>query len=155
MKEKQIERRKYKRHITRKGAFAVLTPGFKNLGPIKNISQEGLALHYIDNRKPSSRVFKLDIFLTGKDFYLKDIPFKTISLIDEVSKSPFSSLHMKQRSVQFGKMDSYQSDQLNYLLSNHTVMERSRRDRRALDGAFYKGSERRSGIDRRKSRLYR
>lgn len=139
MKEKQIERRKYKRHITRKGAFAVLTPGFKNLGPIKNISQGGLALHYIDNRKPSSRVFKLDIFLTGKDFYLKGIPFKTISLIDEVSKSPFSSLHMKQRSVQFGKMDSYQSDQLNYLLSNHTVMRTftsgsARAGRRLLQG---------------------
>ena len=154
MKEKQVERRKYKRHIARKGAFAVLTPGFKNLGPVKDISQGGLALRYVDNGEALSRAFKMDIFLTGKSFYLKDVPFKTISLIDEVSKSPFSSLHMKQRGVQFGKMDSNQSDQLNYLLSDHTVMERSRRDRRALDGAFYKGSERRAGIERRKSCLY-
>jgi hypothetical protein len=154
VKENQIERRKYKRYISRKGTFAVLTPGFKNLGPIKDISQGGLALRYVDNGEPLSRAFKMDIFLTRKIFYLKDIPFKTISLIDEVSKSPFSSLHMKQRSVQFEKMDSDQSDQLNYFLSNHTVKECSRRDRRVLDGAFYKGLERRAGTERRKSRLY-
>jgi len=154
VKEKQIERRKHKRYIARKGAFAVLTPGFKNLGPIKDISRGGLALRYIDNGEPLSRAFKMDIFLTGKSFYLKDIPFKTILLIDEISKSPFSSLHMKQRGVQFGKIDADQSDQLNYLLSNHTVMERSRRDRRALDGALYKGPEKRTGIERRKIRLY-
>ena len=153
MKGKQIERRRYKRYITRKSAFAVLTPGFKNLGPIKDISPGGLALRYIDNGEPSSRAFKMDIFLTSRDFYLKDLPFKTISIIDEVSKSLFSALRMKQRSVQFGKMDSYQSDQLSYFLSNHTVMERSRQDRRALDDAFYKGPERRTGTERRKKPL--
>lgn len=148
------ERRKHKRFITREGAFAVMTPGYKNLGLIQNISKGGLAYRYITNGDTSTGLYKLDIFITNKDFYLKNIPFKTVAAIDEVTEFPYSSILMKKRCIQFDRLDPDQEQMLDYFILNHTIERRSIPDRRKSNDPYYRGPQRRKDIERRKSLLW-
>ena len=148
--KKPADRRKHKRFMVREGAFAVMKPGYKNLGQIKNISKGGLAYRHIADKGPESGLYKLDIFLSNKDFYLKNVPYKTVTIFNEASEFPYSSVMMKQHGIQFGNLDQEQEQMLDYFIRNHTFERRSEKNRRQGVDPHYKGPERRKHIERRK-----
>ncbi len=141
----QPDRRKHNRFVVREGAFAVMAPGFKNMGQIKNISKGGLAYRYVANEATVDDLLKLDIFLSNKDFYFNNIPFKTVSILDEISEFPYSSISMKQCCIQFGQLDRDQKHMLDYFILNHTIKSRPQ-DRRQANASHYKGPERRKSV---------
>jgi len=147
--KKKANRRKHQRFMVREGAFAVMKPGYKNLGQIKNISKGGLAYRHIADKRLENGLYKMDIFLSNKDFYLENVPFKTVTVFDEASEFPYSSVMMKRRCIQFGDLDTEQKEMLNYFIMNHTLERRSRKDRRRAADPNYIGPERRGQMDRR------
>ncbi|MFC1798686.1 hypothetical protein ACFLZL_02630 [Thermodesulfobacteriota bacterium] len=131
------DRRKDRRYLTPEGTFAVLMPGYKNMGRIKDISRGGLAYHYIGNGEASNGNYRMDIFSSGKDFYLKEIPFQTVSILDKVEHFPFSSRVLKQLCIKFGRLSKEQNDLLEhffirYIDKNHPVKDRRQKDKSRL-----------------------
>ncbi len=122
-REKTLERRKHERFQVPRGAFVGVGPYFMKVGPITDMSIDGLAFRYIGSEEPSNRSHKLDIFLTDGDFYLGKIPFETISDSQIVNKAPSSSITMRRSGVQFRKLTHYQISHLESFIQNHTVGE--------------------------------
>lgn len=148
------ERRRHKRFLPRENTYAVLTPGYTHLGIINNVSQGGLSYRYVSNGKSDNGGRHMDIFLTNRDFYLKQIPFTPVALTESDRRHAFSSVVMKHCSVRFGRLDFFQKDQLDFFLSQLTLEVRSVKDRRQDADTSYSGRERRIGRERRKSRLW-
>ena len=122
-REKTLERRKHKRFQVPRDAFVGVGPYFNKVGPITDMSIDGLAFRYIGSEEPSNRSHKLDIFLTDGDFYLGKIPFETISDLEIVNKAPSSSITMRRSSVQFRKLTHYQISQLESFIQIHCEVE--------------------------------
>jgi hypothetical protein len=115
------ERRQHKRFRAIDGAFAAATDGSVQIGPIKDISRGGLAFHYIGSDKNQSITDQIDIFLSGNQFHLTKVPIKPITDIELTKDIPFSSVPMRQMSVQFGKLEDAQRAALENFLVNHTA----------------------------------
>jgi len=147
--KKKTNRRKHQRFMVKEGAFAVMKPGYKNLGQIKNISMGGLAYRHIADKRAENGLYKMDIFLSNKNFYLENIPFRTVTVLDEASEFPYSSVMMKRHCIQFVDLDSDQKQMLDYFIMNHTLERRSGKDRRRAADPNYIGPERRGLMDRR------
>ena len=150
----RTNRRSHQRFMVKEGAFAVMKPGYKNLGQISNIGKGGLAYRHIADNRPENGIYKMDIFLSDKNFYLENIPFNTVCLFDEASEFPYSSVMMKQRCIQFGNLDPEQKQKLDYFIMNHTLERRSGKDRRKGVDPNYIGPERRGHMDRRMDRYW-
>ena len=148
------ERRRHKRFLPRENAYAVLTPGYKQLGIINNISRGGLSYRYISNGESDTGDRYMDIFLTDKAFYLKQIPFATVSISESDRLRSVRAVAMKQRSVRFSRLDLWQKNQLRFFLSQHTLEIRSVKDRRQVDDNACPGPERRKNRERRKGLLW-
>jgi len=138
-----IERRKHHRFRVKEGGFAMIMSAPANLGQIEdmsmgeialavlkakplkmgqivNISKGGLAFRYIDSEIEAGKTSELDILFAQKGFHLKKISLKTVADYKAVSETPFSSIVMRQRSVQFMKMRPHQISQLDYFIKNYT-----------------------------------
>lgn len=101
-------------------ALAVLKAKPLKMGQIVNISKGGLAFCYIDSEIEAGKSSELDILFAQNGFHLKKVSFKTVADYKSVSEFPFSSIVMRQRSVQFRKMRPYQISRLDYFIKNHT-----------------------------------
>lgn len=125
-KRKEVdERRKHKRFLVQNGAFAVLTAFFwphstQKLGHIIDIGLGGLAFSYITSEESPNGAVELSIFLAENRFYLRNIPFETMSVV-EITEEPSSSLTTRRHSVQCGKIAPNQVSQLKYFIWNHTI----------------------------------
>ena len=86
--KKIIDRREHKRFWVKDDIFVVFRPDFAKAGQIVEISMGGLGFRYIAGEYKSSGPVKLDIFSAGHGFYMKKLPFKTISDFDMVSNVP-------------------------------------------------------------------
>ena len=115
-----VERRKHKRFKAKEGAFAILTADKNRMGQIKDISKGGLTFQYIDSGEPPKSSVEVEIFLALHDFYLKKLPIKNIEEFEIDNPLPFSSLPMRQLSIQFGKMKPIQKSLLEHFLQNYT-----------------------------------
>jgi len=110
--EKKIERREHKRFLAQEGAYALLKNNSSKLGQIKNVSRGGLAFSY---------TFKVDIFISGQGFCLKNIPSKKISDFHIDNKLPFSTFAVRQVGIQFNELNHSQLSQLDNLIRDHTT----------------------------------
>ena len=104
-------------------ALAVLKAKPLKMGQIVNISKGGLAFRYIDSADEAVKSSELDILFAQNGFHLKTISFKTVADYKAVSEFPFSSIVMRQRSVQFREMGPYQTSRLDYFIENYTTGE--------------------------------
>ncbi|MBW1841767.1 MAG: hypothetical protein JRI75_08220 [Deltaproteobacteria bacterium] len=120
VKINSIEQKKNERLKAKKGVFAVLASDINTLGPIKEIGRDGLDFQYIDSGEPSNPSEAVEIFSTVNDFYLKKLPIKDVVEFKVDASSPYSSLPMRQMSIQFGKMTPIQSKLLDYFLRLYT-----------------------------------
>lgn len=116
----QPERRSQKRFRVKEGALAFLghTPG-----DIIDISEGGMAIHYLVFDKEPDSQFRLDIFFGADDFYLSDIPTKLVSDIQSQPESPFSAVRVKRLGLCFGELNEKQKSRLKYFILNNTVAE--------------------------------
>jgi len=101
-------------------ALAVLKAKPLKMGQIVNISKGGLAFRYIDSEIESGKSSEIDILFAQNNFHLKKVLFKTVADYKAVSEFPFSSIVMRQKSVQFREMRPYQTSQLDYFIKNYT-----------------------------------
>ena len=123
--EKKIERREHKRFLAQEGAYALLKNNSSKLGQIKNVSRGGLAFSYIVNEEQMHKSFKVDIFISGQGFCLKNIPSKKISDFHIDNKLPFSTFAVRQVGVQFNELNHSQLSQLDNLIRDHTTGEQN------------------------------
>lgn len=119
----RIERRTSRRFKVREESFAFIENDSKILCKIKNISRGGISLITIANADQIPELFDTDIFVTGRVFYLKDVPSKKISESYLGSKSFFTAFVKSRVGVQFGELDSDQAAQLEVFLENHATIE--------------------------------
>jgi hypothetical protein len=117
----RIERRKHKRSQVTEDTFVALGHHYSKIGQVKNISMDGLTFTYIADGKPLSQSFQLDIFLIDRTFRLQAVPFKTISDVKS-DGIPFSSVIMRECTVQFEELTSQQKDELEYFIHNHSML---------------------------------
>jgi len=115
-------RRKSKRFLPDSRAFACLRPDFVKLGKIKDISRGGLSFRYIPNQSPAEEPNKIDIFLSGNNFFLTKIKCKVVyDFIDNNDSVSFSKLDEWQCGVQFEKATEEQRLKLNSFLNDHVT----------------------------------
>ncbi len=119
----RIDRRIHKRFKVRDESFAFIENDSKILCKIKNISKGGISLLTIANAENIPDMFDTDIFVTGRVFYLRDVPGKKISESYLDSKSLFNTFIKRRVGVQFGELNSSQVSQLEVFLKNHATIE--------------------------------
>ena len=119
--EKPVEKRKHKRFKAQKNTYIITVNDTTNLGQMINISKGGLAFNYIGKKEKISGWHKVDIFLSSKRFYLKEVLFKATSDFYLDPNTPFSTVLMKQCGGEFGELTEEQKSQLDYFLENHTT----------------------------------
>jgi len=119
--KQQVERRKHKRFSIAKDTFIALRPNYYTIGKAENISMGGLAFTYMVNGNPPDESFELDILLDGRKFFLKQVPFRTISDV-ACDKIPFSSVETRRMHVQFENLTWHQKDELESFIHNHSIL---------------------------------
>jgi len=121
MTKKRLERRKSKRFRLPTSSFAGLGPYFGKVGGILDVSMGGLAFSYIGIEEPNDSLY-LDVFLIDHDFYLRRVPFVTISDIPIVPDVR-QDMTLRRRGVRFGKLTPQQKSQLDHLIQNYAIGE--------------------------------
>ncbi len=116
-----MERRKHSRLQTQERVYAALNNGSIQIGQIQNISKGGLAFRYVANREQVEGSYKVDIFATDNAFYLKNIPFKSISDVYIDFEIPFSTTSLRQCGGQFVELTRIQVSQLDYFIESYTI----------------------------------
>jgi len=119
----RIDRRVHKRFKVREESFAFIENDSKILCKIKNISRGGVSLVTIANAEHIPELFDTDIFVTGRVFYLKDVPSKKISESHLDAKSLFNTFVKSQVGIQFRELNNDQVSQLEVFLKNHATIE--------------------------------
>ena len=117
-----VERRKHKRFRTLQDSYVAVRPAYLKLGRVIDIGLGGLTFRYMAEEHPPDLSSQLDIFLASQDFYLDNVPFETIS-DSQAGAISFSSVSMRDCSVQFRELTAYQSGRLKYFIENHTIGE--------------------------------
>ena len=117
-----VEKREHKRFKAQKDTYAALVNGSTRVGQILNICKDGLAFSYIGQEAPITGWHKMNMFMSGNRFYLKEVPFKAISDFHIDAEVPFSTVLMKQCGGQFGELTDGQICQLKYFIENHTTI---------------------------------
>ena len=113
-----VEQRKHKRYKVTKRAFAVLGPEAVTLCHLIDISRGGLAFRYfVDSNGIAEELETVDI-LGGEDFYLEKVAVRTVSDNILADDSPFSSIAMRRRGVQFGPLTPKQREQVDFFIEN-------------------------------------
>ena len=115
------ERRRHTRFKVAPGAYAAIRTTPHTLGQIKNISKGGLAIQYVDLGEPKQHNGSMDIFVSGRHSFVRQLPVKTITDFKVDNEVPFSSLQIRQMSVQFGHLEDQQQIQLNAFINDHTI----------------------------------
>ena len=118
------ERRKYTRFLAQKDAFAALRMEFTKVGVIKDISIKGLAFSYLIETFKDTKDFdslRVDIFLSGNDFYLSNIPCKIVYDIPSNGYQKSNDFLMFRCGLQFETLKKNQLGQLEFFINNHTT----------------------------------
>lgn len=117
----QEDRRRHKRYRVKEGALALID----NIpGTIVDISSGGLTVNYIVFGKEPADQLRLDIFLSGEEFYLRDLPARLVnSASSGKSGATGGSIQVKRYGLQFGELTEHQKSTLRYFILHNTVAE--------------------------------
>ena len=118
-----IERRQQKRFKVVEGAFAALVNPTSKLGQIKDISKLGLSFCYIDSDDEADNARELKIILGNRGLCLDKVPFKKVADFEIEKEYSFSSIKMRQISLQFGELSPDQRSLLDSFIQNYTLGE--------------------------------
>jgi hypothetical protein len=118
-----VERRQQPRFKAADGVFAALVNHSSNLGQIRDISKIGLSFRYIDSGDEPGETSELKIIIGMGGVYLDKLPFRKVHDFEIQNKYSFSALKMRQIGLQFGKLTTQQSVQLEHFIQDHTTGE--------------------------------
>ena len=115
-----VERRKHERFKVKQGACIACISDDNKLGKIKDISKGGLAFHYRGGVEPSKGAMKVDILSVADDFYLRNLPARTVFGFELSATDPQKDLPKRQLSLQFEKLTYYHKLLLDFFLKKYT-----------------------------------
>lgn len=122
-----VERRKFERLVPQELTFAVFRPEFKKLGPIKDISRNGLGVEYIYPAyeevfmNENAPVLEIDIFDKNNLFYASKIPCQLVYDM-QVDRAVFHyDIVSKYCGLKFGELTNEQDEKINHFLENFTI----------------------------------
>ena len=118
---KSNDQRRFRRFNAKEGAFAVLRNGDSKIGQLVDISRGGLGLRYISEEDGTDGFYELDIFLTNEGFYIKRVPFKTVSDFEITIQQPNQMVLMRRRGVKFGELSLKHISHLEFFIHNYTT----------------------------------
>jgi hypothetical protein len=119
--KEMVERRKHRRFQVPKSAFVGFGPYDVKVGQIIDVSTGGLAFRYVGTAEPSNG--ELTIIVTERDFYVSQIPFRTVSDFEIAGKTSPTSVAVRRSGVQFGDLTEYQKSQLQHFVHSLTLGE--------------------------------
>lgn len=118
-----VERRKHKRFKVSRGKSVSFVPYLSKQGQIIDISEGGLAFRYISGKKGLWREF-IAILIDRMDFFLKDIPFKTVYDFKIKHVNFFGVKSILRCGGKFGDLSSAQTAKLEYFIKNYTSLSK-------------------------------
>jgi hypothetical protein len=116
-----FERRKHERFKIKKGLCVALKPD-NRVGQIKEISRGGLVFHNIDNDKTIQNPDRIDIFSSGYDFYLRNIPVKASIHYRKNKTGHLRPMPIKHLNIQVNKITPTQKMLLLYFLKEYILL---------------------------------
>lgn len=156
-----VRRRKWKRYLAESGSLVLAYPARMfglvdakpiELGPIINISLGGLMAQYISSKERERPCSELSISLHRYGIQVERIPCETLADF-EVARLPDGKT-IRNRSVKFGKLTSYQTFRLEEFIKKHSagclLDRRSGRDRRQKKDPRYTNPKEKDFKNRRK-----
>ena len=119
-----VERRKYVRFLAQDNTFAALRIGFKKVGKIDDISINGLAFSYLSETVgvgSDRHLTQVDIFTSGNNFHLPNIPCKIVYDIQDSTSEKYIDLMTCRCGLKFNEPTKSQSEQLELFIKNYTT----------------------------------
>jgi hypothetical protein len=117
-KNESVEHGGCERFCVPRSSFVALGPNFNRVGQIISIGVDGLEFIHTPATDLSNKLFEIDIFMSGSDFYMEKVPCETVSDL-KTYESPMGSL--RQCVVQFGDLTHDQASQLEFLVQNYST----------------------------------
>jgi hypothetical protein len=121
--QKGVDGRKHKRFQVKEGTNAVLHNHDRRIGPVIDISRNGLSFRYFDDVNGRIGSAQLEICHAEKGFYLRLIPVSTVYDKLEQRYVPFSTLINRRCGVKFEKLNDYQASLVKYFIQKFTIDE--------------------------------
>ncbi len=119
-----VERRKYVRFLGQDNSFAALRVGFRKVGRINDISINGLAFSYLSETVGGGSdrpLIQVDIFTSGNNFHLPNIPCKIVYDIQDPKSGKYIDLMTCRCGLKFNEPTKSQSKQLELFIKNYTT----------------------------------
>lgn len=117
-------RRKEARIAIDENVYVVIDTKPQMMGQMVEISSRGMAFTFVDLNSVSQRLedqadLKLDLFAGGKGYFIRDLPCRVISKIDEDPSNSRVSVLIKRVGVEFESLTLPQQVQINALIRRH------------------------------------
>ncbi len=100
------------RFIVQNGVYVTLKDVYYKIGQLITISKGGFAFLYIANGEKINGRFNVDLFSGTHAFYLRNIPFKTLSDFSQNNETPFIHGKIRRCGGQFDNLIKSQKTQL-------------------------------------------
>ena len=118
-----LEKRKYVRFLAEENTFAALRSGFEKVGKVHDISIKGLAFSYLDQTDEGvsdSDSSQVDIFISGNNFHLPNVPCRVVYDTETSLFSSIESVRTNKCGLEFGELAGNQVEQLEFFITKHT-----------------------------------
>lgn len=117
-------RRREERVSVSDSVYVVVNTQPETMGQMVEVSSSGLAFTFVDLDSASKRLIeqtalRIDLFAGGQGHFIKDLPCRIISKIENVSSHPLSALSIKRVGVAFEALTLPQQVQINHLVKRH------------------------------------
>jgi c-di-GMP-binding flagellar brake protein YcgR len=114
-------RRKAARVSATHSIYVVINTQPQTMGQMVEVSSSGLAFTFVDLESASKRLteqtsLRMDLFAGGQGHFIKDLPCRIVSKIENVSTHPMSSLSIKRVGVAFEALTLLQQVHINRLV---------------------------------------
>jgi hypothetical protein len=119
----QMDRRMYKRFKVQEASFAFIEKDVKILCKLKNIGRGGVSLITVANAEQIPEIFDMDIFVSGRVFYLKNLPAKKISEVAVNHTSFVNAFSKSQIGIEFGELTDSQVSRLEDFIQDYGTIE--------------------------------
>jgi hypothetical protein len=115
------ERRRHPRFRATENLFALIKNHSEHVGRVIDISIGGLSFRYIEDEPITKKETWLDLFSSRDKFFLHDIPVRTVSDVAVGGDIPFSTIPVRQRSLQFLDTTPHRVRLIDHFLDRHTI----------------------------------
>ncbi len=120
-----MERREYTRFRAQDDAYAVLGGNLSNVGKVYDISLNGLAFTYLEDKISDDTFTHVDIYLSNNGFYLSGVPCTIVYDANE-SISDANAVSPYRCGLKFEPLETEHEDKLAFFLNHHVIGEGGR-----------------------------